>query len=896
MAVKDIQFKIEVDASQAVKNLAEYKKTVEGIDKKIADLRKQMKEEGADTNTLGQEIARLTEKKKAYNKEIASTSHIIQNEIIPESDKYRNSLKALRAELSAAKDELAGIELGSDAWERQAVHVKELNDRVSQAEQAYGVYTRNVGNYASAFNGLGVSVQQVARELPSLAMGANTFFLAISNNLPILADNIKTAREEYKMSVAQGEEATPVWKQLLSSIASWQTLMVVVITLLSTHGKEVVEFAKSLFKQKEAFDASAQAASDYHKTIAEGRVEAQKEITRLEAMYEAATDASKGMDLRREAVKALQKEYPSYLGNMSEEEIMTGKAAGAYSALKDRLLEVAHTRAVMEKLTELNTAKLSDEYQALVDAQKAFDKEDARRRARVEDVKSGKAGISFTIISMREERKALEEALKGFAEKYGIQGESLADVNAYIEQSLNKLKGSITTFNTEVTEAEVEMGKVVEQVNTDLYNADAEAIERKKSLLTMKAQLEFHAAEELEARLFQIKQDAQRERLDLDLANGKISAEEYGLSLALLAKEEEDFKAEQIARLNDHATQMRDVMIELAGGLSMQGKLAELEAQYEQAFETLAKDAKISADERAYYEEQLAKELARKKEEIFKESEEKNTETKLSELEKRQILEQEYTAAATELAYSLNDAFNAFADARLQRAEQDNEKEKNDLQKRLDAGIISQKQYDKEVAKLDEQLAEKKAKIVREQAIREKALNVMQIAMNTAAAVMRIWADVPKVDFGASTGVLTAMAIAAGAAQTAAVLAAPIPEARTGGMVMGRTHENGGVLMNLEDQERIIGAKPSKAFPELLNLIAYIGNHAQMPNTGYAARSMMVSAGGGAGGGAIDADLLAQKIGEQVSDAVRQMPIYLSLTELREEQEVMARIEESAKI
>lgn len=895
MATKDIQFKIEVDASQAVKNLAQYRDIVAGIDKQIADLREQMKEEGADTKTLGQEIARLTEKKKAYNKEIASTSHIIQNEIIPESDKYRNSLKALRAELSAAKDELAGIELGSDAWERQAVHVKELNDRVSQAEQAYGVYTRNVGNYASAFNGLGMSVQQVARELPSLAMGANTFFLAISNNLPILADNIKTAREEYKMLVAQGEKATPVWKQLLSSIVSWQTLMVVGITLLSTHGKDVVEFAKSLFKQKEAFDASAQAASDYHKTIAEGRVEAQKEITRLEAMYEAATDASKGMDLRREAVKALQKEYPSYLGNMSEEEIMTGKAAGAYSALKDRLLEVAHTRAVMEKLTELNTAKLSDEYQALVDAQKAFDEEDARRRARVEDVKSGKAGISFTIISMREERKALEEALKGFAEKYGIQGESLADVNAYIEQSLNKLKGSITTFNTEVTEAEVEMGKVVEQVNTDLYNADAEAIERKKSLLTMKAQLEFHAAEELEARLFQIKQDAQRERLDLDLANGKITAEEYGLSLALLAKEEEDFKAEQIARLNDHATQMRDVMIELAGGLSMQGKLAELEAQYEQAFETLAKDAKISADERAYYEEQLAKELARKKEEIFKESEEKTTETKLSELEKRQILEQEYTAAATELAYSLNDAFNAFADARLQRAEQDNEKEKNDLQKRLDAGIISQKQYDKEAAKLDEQLAEKKAKIAREQAIREKALNVMQIAMNTAAAVMRIWADVPKVDFGASTGVLTAMAIAAGAAQTAAVLAAPIPEARTGGMVAGRTHENGGVLMNLEDQERIVGAKPSKAFPELLNLIAYIGNHAQMPNTGYAARSMMF-AGGGAGGGAIDADLLAQKIGEQVSDAVRQMPIYLSLTELREEQEVMARIEESAKI
>lgn len=902
MATKDIYFEVKINATDAVKGLETAKERIKQIDREIANLQKTEATSQEQEKDIIREITELTEKRKAYTKEIQRFSKEIQNDIRLNAEN-EGSLASLRAELSNLTkqyDALSRTDRNSSVGENLRANMNAISDELNTAEQATQRYYRNVGNYQSAFNGLGMSVQQVARELPSLALGANTFFLAISNNLPILADNIKTAREEYKMLVAQGENATPVWKQLLSSIVSWQTLMVVGITLLSTHGKDVVEFAKSLFKQKEAFDASAQAASDYHKTIAEGRVEAQKEITRLEAMYEAATDASKGMDLRREAVKALQKEYPSYLGNMSEEEIMTGKAAGAYSALKDRLLEVAHTRAVMDRLTELSASKVSAEYEAVQKAQEAYDKAVAKTnetlaKANSNQYGAGVAGLGLSMVGTKDEAKALEEALKTFADKYGVQGNSLANVNEYIAESLNKLKSSITTFNTEVTEAEVEMGKVVEQVNTDLYNADAEAIERKKSLLTMKAQLEFHAAEELEARLFQIKQDAQRERLDLDLANGKITAEEYGLSLALLAKEEEDFKAEQIARLDDHATQMRDVMIELAGGLSMQGKLAELEAQYKQAFDTLAKNAKISADERAYYEEQLAKELARKKEEIFKESEEKNTETKLSELEKRQILEQEYTAAATELAYSLNDAFNAFADARLQRAEQDNEKEKNDLQKRLDAGIISQKQYDKEVAKLDEQLAEKKAKIVREQAIREKALNVMQIAMNTAAAVMRIWADVPKVDFGASTGVLTAMAIAAGAAQTAAVLAAPIPEARTGGMVAGRTHENGGVLMNLEDQERIVGAKPSKAFPELLNLIAYIGNHAQMPNTGYAARSMMF-AGGGAGGGAIDADLLAQKIGEQVSGAVRQMPIYLSLTELREEQEVMARIEESAKI
>ena len=73
---------------------------------------------------------------------------------------------------------------------------------------------RNIGNYASAWNGLGMSVQQLARELPSLTMGFNTFFLAISNNLPILVDELKRTSERVKELKEAGEEVEPVWKQL----------------------------------------------------------------------------------------------------------------------------------------------------------------------------------------------------------------------------------------------------------------------------------------------------------------------------------------------------------------------------------------------------------------------------------------------------------------------------------------------------------------------------------------------------------------------------------------------------------------------------------------------------------------------------------------------------------
>lgn len=877
MAEKVIQFKVNVDDKVAIDNLAKLQASYDRITARLKELNEMRKQEGADLEYINKNIARLTATKAAYRKQITAVQREMGNSAVA-SGEYANTLKGLRAQLSAAKDALAALPLDSEGWKKQALAVKELNDKVSAAEQSYGVYTRNVGNYQSAFSGLGLSVQQVARELPSLTMGANQFFLAISNNLPILVDNLRIAREEYKMMIAQGAAATPVWKQLISSIVSWQTAVVVAITALSAYGKDIAAFVADLFKQKEAFDGAEQAASNFHKTIAEGRVDAQKEIASLEAMYEAATDAGKSMELRREAVVALQREYPSYLGNLSEEEIMTGKAAEAYGALKDRMLQIAQTRAVMNRLTELSAARFSAEFIALQEATVAYSKRN-------------QGGINQVIdIFYDKEKRAMEEAAEAFNEKFGLSVGTSVEAMAAMDAEIDKLKSSITTFNTEITEAEKGIGKVLEEVNTDLYDADVEAIERKKSLLTMRAQLEFRAAEELEAELFQIRQDAQRERLALDRENGKITAEEFEMALALLFVEEQEFEQKQLQSIEEHAKEMRNAMIELAGGLSVDAQIRNLEEQYRQAFETLKNDANMAADERAYYELKLTEQLAERKQEIMANAEAAITTNIKAERQNQVATIEEYGRAVMDMVASFNDIFTSLSDAERQRAEENNEAQKDALKKRLDSGLISQKKYDKEVEKADKELAEKKARIAREEAMRERALSLVQIAWSTAEAIMNIWATASPL----AAPALTAMAAAMGAAQIAAVMAAPVPTARKGGAVAGRTHENGGVLMELENEERIVGAKPSKAFPELLNLISYIGKNASIPDTGYAAR--ILGDGGSGSAGNINADVLAQKIGEQVGDVLRQAPIYLSLTELREEQEIMARVENSARM
>lgn len=123
--------------------------------------------------------------------------------------------------------------------------IQQADAKIKQLDATIGNHQRNVGNYASGWNGLNVSIQQIGRELPSLAMGWNTFFLAISNNLPILADEIKRAKNEYNNLKKAGQQATPVWKQVVSSLLSWQTALTVGITLLTMYGKDIIEWAKN---------------------------------------------------------------------------------------------------------------------------------------------------------------------------------------------------------------------------------------------------------------------------------------------------------------------------------------------------------------------------------------------------------------------------------------------------------------------------------------------------------------------------------------------------------------------------------------------------------------------------------------------------------------------------
>lgn len=271
------------------------------------------------------------------------------------------SLNQLRAQLVQMKNAYADMsDLGTKEAKEMLAAIQQTNTKVSEIEQSMGVYSRNVGNYSSAFNGLGMSVQQIVRELPAATIGLNTFFLAISNNLPILTDEIKRARDMNEQLKASGQSTVPVWRQLISSIFSWQTALMVAITVLSMYGKDIVSWVGSLFKSKDALEETRREQERLNKSMADARTSAAKETAGLRVLYAMTQNANASMRDRTAAVKELQSQYPAYFGSLSQEAILAGKASAAYRQLTQDIMSAAYARAYQERLEDLASKNVDE--------------------------------------------------------------------------------------------------------------------------------------------------------------------------------------------------------------------------------------------------------------------------------------------------------------------------------------------------------------------------------------------------------------------------------------------------------------------------------------------------------------------------------------------------------
>ena len=370
----------------------------------------------ADVTALNkeeQQNGQLSAKKRAQVLDAAVSIEEYKQEISQLRRELANQIKLEQTaigsinEMSQALTRMRAVYKNMSAADREGAqgqtmlkNIESLDTKIKELDASMGVHTRNVGNYASGFNMLGFQIQQVARELPSLAYGPQIFFSAISNNLPMLADEIARAKKSVDELKKAGQTFTPVWKQIASSIFSWQTLLVAGVTVLTLYGKEITNWVASLFKGKTTIDASAAALERFNSAMAQGSVSAQSELTKLNLLYRAATDLSKPYEERAEAVKKLQDIYPAYFGNMAAEQVIVGNAVGAYENLRDAIIEVAEAKAAQELITE--DAKSLKLIEKTGDAYTNYSlalKEYRVAYAAAQEASKGKGPITFSLTS-----------------------------------------------------------------------------------------------------------------------------------------------------------------------------------------------------------------------------------------------------------------------------------------------------------------------------------------------------------------------------------------------------------------------------------------------------------------------------------------------------------------
>lgn len=260
-----------------------------------------------------------------------------------ESDSYYETNKAMLT-LERGYKSLSKTQRESEFGTKTVSKIQLLKDELKTLDSGMGNYQRNVGNYASHWNGLSNAVNQVVREVPSAAISLNTFFLAISNNLPILVDEIKKVKIENDALRQSNEKTVPLWKTIASSIFSWQSAMIAAITVLSMYGKQIFAWIGSLINVKGKIDETAEAQKRLNDAKRQGVIDSIKETSSLRLLYKAATDASRSTEERAFAIKELKSLFPEYFSFLNDETIKSGKAADVYYLLTERIKASAKAR------------------------------------------------------------------------------------------------------------------------------------------------------------------------------------------------------------------------------------------------------------------------------------------------------------------------------------------------------------------------------------------------------------------------------------------------------------------------------------------------------------------------------------------------------------------------
>ena len=466
--IVDDSKRITAELNNATDVFVEQQLRVKELDTKVKELTKSYmaltaeQKKGSEGSQIMTELSGMTADFNRQNEVLKQLRKSYTDNIKVEGA-AADSLVALRLQLrqlTAEYDRLSAADREADLGNNLVKQIQELNTQISAAEQATGRFQRNVGNYASAWNGLGMSVQQVARELP--------------------VDEFKRAAEEYKnfkKEMAAGntnvQRVVSPWKQLLSSILSWQTALVVGITVLSMYGDEIIDWVSNLFGADTAQKRLNESLKEFNNLAGKGQAEAK-------LLFDAVKRTEEGTQGRANAIREINKAYGEYLPYLLSEQSSLKELEAAYKTVNKSLREHAAMKAQTEAINDV--------------LEKAIDKQ-ANALNEMRSIASERlGGDNFATEIMN--------TVEGLTEDFRLAGDSWQKawqgVSAKIQSEVGATKlpsdfyENLEDYVRSVYDSNQQIANIQKKFNPffNKEQADQALIENKKHYETMKSQAE----------------------------------------------------------------------------------------------------------------------------------------------------------------------------------------------------------------------------------------------------------------------------------------------------------------------------------------------------------------------------------------------------------------------
>ena len=255
-------------------------------------------------------------------------------------------------------------------YEAAKLRANELGKQLKVVDTDIGKHTRNVGNYSSSWNGLGNSINQLTREAPAFANSVQTGFMALSNNIPILTDELGVLIQKNKDLQKDGKPTESILKTVAGAFFSWQTAISLGVTILTVYGAKIWDMVSgldALKKKQEAFALSQKLMDDKIEQTTKNILH-QGEMRKNAAILAGASaddirtidlqtqkDVQANLILRRDSDKKKYENAKYYSDLENEREKINTKIALAGGLFKYKLSE---EQAKLKVKLEKNTAEL----------------------------------------------------------------------------------------------------------------------------------------------------------------------------------------------------------------------------------------------------------------------------------------------------------------------------------------------------------------------------------------------------------------------------------------------------------------------------------------------------------------------------------------------------------